>query len=64
VIALAQQEPIVVKILEPPERTLADVVVGAMGLTGLIVVLALVLGVGLAGLMFWVRSRSDGGPSA
>jgi hypothetical protein len=63
-LAVTLQEPIVVKILEPPERTLADVVVGALGLTGVIVVAALVLGVALAGVMFWIRSRSGEEPSA
>ena len=41
-----------------PETTLADVVVGALGLTGVMVIVALVLGVIVAGLMItWHRRR-------
>ena len=54
----AQQQPIVVKLIEPAEKGLADVLVGSLGLTGIIVLVALLLGVALAGLMFWIRSRS------
>lgn len=53
-------EPIMVKIIEPPggELTgLANVLLGSLGLTGVIVLLAVLLGCVLAGVMFWVRSR-------
>jgi hypothetical protein len=51
-----------VKIVEPAEKGLADVLLGSLGLSGAIALGAVVLGVGLAGLMFWMRSRSkDGG---
>ena len=51
--------PIIVKIIEPDDDPigLADVLLGALGLTGAIAVAALLLGVLLAGVLFWVRSR-------
>jgi hypothetical protein len=53
------QDPIIVKLVEPSELTgLADVLIGAIGLTGAIVLIAIVAGVAVAGLMFWWRSRS------
>lgn len=53
-------EPFVVRIVDPPSDLagLADVLIGALGLTGLIVVGAIVFGVALAGGLFWIRSRS------
>ena len=55
--------PIVVKIIEPPAKSdlagLADVLLGSLGLTGVIVLAAVLLGAVMAGVMFWVRSRSD-----
>ena len=53
-------EPIIVRIIDPPPDIagLADVLLGALGITGVIVVGALVVGLGFAGVLFWVRSRS------
>ena len=55
--------PIIVKIIQPEQKSdlqgLSDVLLGSLGLTGLITVAALLLGVVLAGLMFWVRSRAN-----
>ena len=54
------QKPIVVKIIEPPNKDLtglADVLLGSLGLTGVLVLGALAMGAVLAGLMFWMRSR-------
>lgn len=54
--------PIIVKIIPPEQKSelsgLADVLLGSLGLTGAIVVAAVVLGAVLAGVMFWIRSRS------
>ncbi len=55
--------PVIVKIISPPKDTtgltqLRDVLIGSLGLTGTIVLLAFVLGAALAGIMFWVRRRS------
>jgi hypothetical protein len=55
--------PIIVKIVEPNAKSdlegLSDVLLGSLGLTGLITLAALLLGAGLACVMFWVRSRSE-----
>jgi len=65
VLALVQSKPsspIIVKIVQPNAKSdlegLSDVLLGSIGLTGLITLAALVLGAVLAGVMFWVRSRS------
>jgi hypothetical protein len=52
--------PIIVKIIEPPydpTEGLADVLMGALGVSGVIFVGAMVMGVLLAAVLFWVRSR-------
>ena len=51
--------PIIVKIIEPNNDPigLADVVIGALGLSGALAVCAILLGVVLAGVLFLVRSR-------
>jgi hypothetical protein len=56
-----QQDPIIVRIIEPPTDPtgLADVLIGALGLTGALALLAVVLGVVLGTVMFWLRSRSN-----
>lgn len=50
-------QPIVVKILEEPARetTVVDVLIGAIGLTGLLVLIAVVCGVTLGGLFVLYR---------
>jgi hypothetical protein len=54
--------PVIVKLVEPAEKGLADVLLGSLGLSGAIALAALVLGLVLAAVMFWMRSRSgDGG---
>jgi hypothetical protein len=57
---IEQQKPIIVKLLETPHDPtgLADVLIGSLGLTGAIVLLALVSGALFAGVLFWVRSRN------
>ena len=56
-------KPIIVKIIQPEQKSdlqgLSDVLLGSLGLTGLITLAALLLGVALAGVMFWVRSRAN-----
>ena len=58
-----QSKPIIVKIIPPEEKSelsgLADVLLGSLGLTGVIVIAAVLMGALMAGVMFWVRSRSD-----
>lgn len=54
-------KPIIVKIVEPPAKGelqgLADVLLGSVGLTGVIVLGALLLGLVFASVLFWVRWR-------
>jgi hypothetical protein len=53
-------EPFMVRIIDPPSDIagLADVLIGALGLTGAVALAAVLLGVVLAAGMFWLRSRS------
>jgi hypothetical protein len=57
----ALQKPIIVRLVETPRRgpvgEIADVLVGAFGLTGVIVLGAVVLGAGMALILYLVRSR-------
>ena len=58
-----QSNPIIVTITEPAAKSelsgLADVLLGSLGLTGVILLAAVVLGAALAVVMFWVRSRQE-----
>lgn len=53
-------EPIIVNIVEPKSEIsgLADVLIGSLGLTGLLVLASVVAAVGFAAILFWIRSRS------
>jgi uncharacterized protein involved in exopolysaccharide biosynthesis len=53
------QTPIIVKIVETPRDPtgLASVLLGALGLTGVILLLALVLGLLAGGILYFARSR-------
>jgi len=56
--------PIIIKIIEPPETPmegLGDVLLSALGITGVLVLGAVVLGLLLGSLMFWFRGRSASG---
>jgi len=52
--------PIIVKIVETPKDPtgLADVLLGALGLSGVILLIAVVCGLAFAALLFWFRRRS------
>ena len=56
-------KPIIVRIPQDPPKSelsgLADVLLGSLGLTGVIVIAAVLLGAVMAGVMFWVRSRES-----
>ena len=56
---MTQQNPVIVKIIEPPydPTGLADVLVGVLGLSGVLGLGAILIGIGIGGLMYWVRSR-------
>jgi hypothetical protein len=59
--AQQQPDPIIVKILEPESemRGLADVLIGALGLTGLLMLGAILAAGVFAGVLFWIRSRAE-----
>jgi len=67
---LAQITPFIVRVVEPPtkETTVADVLLGAVGLTGLILVSALLFGLLLGGVLVamhrWRPSNRLNGQSA
>ena len=58
----AQSPPIIVKLIEPPPKDptegLADVLLGSLGIAGVLALLAVLLGVVMAGVLFWIRSRN------
>lgn len=51
--------PIIVRVIGPPSDvvTLGDVILQALGLTGVITLIAVVLGLGLGGLFILIRIR-------
>jgi len=49
--------PVIVRIIEPKEKTLYDVLYGSLGLTGVMMLGAVVAAVIFAGVLFWIRSR-------
>ena len=51
--------PIIVRIIPPPEENLYDVMIGALGVTGVMIVIALVAAVVFGGVLFWIRSRAS-----
>jgi hypothetical protein len=57
---IQQSSPVIVKIVEPPHDPtgISDVIIGAIGLTGFIVLIALLLGLAFGGILFWYRRRS------
>jgi hypothetical protein len=58
VVLALQQSPIVVKLVDPnKDEGLADVLVKSLGLTGAMVLIAIVAGLIMAGVLFYWRSR-------
>jgi hypothetical protein len=57
---IQDKPPVIVKLIDPPPEIsgLAGVLIGSLGLTGFIVLLAIVTGAIFAGILFWYRSRS------
>jgi hypothetical protein len=52
-----QASPIIVRVLEQPAEstTVADVLIGALGLTGALIVAAAVLGLALGGILIGIK---------
>jgi hypothetical protein len=64
---LLQQTPIIVRVVEEPvrETTISDVIVGSLGLVGVMLVSALLLGLLLGGaLVLYKRLRAKDGLDA
>ena len=56
------QPPVTVRIIEPPVDPtggLGDVLLTSLGLTGVMVLIALAAGAVFAGILFYVRSRQE-----
>ena len=55
----AAPSPIIVKIIEPPSDlvTVGEVLLGALGLSGVITLVAVAAGLLVAGLLLWARRR-------
>jgi hypothetical protein len=53
--------PIIVKIIQPPSEAsgLADVLIGSLGLSGVIALGSILVGLLFASVLFWIRSRSQ-----
>jgi hypothetical protein len=53
--------PIIVKLIDPPSElaTLSDVLLGSLGLSAVLALMAILLGLALGGLMFWLRRRRE-----
>ena len=61
---LQATQPVVVKVIEPPadSTTIADVLIGSLGLTGVLLLAALLLGAVLGGILIGIkrlRARYD-----
>jgi hypothetical protein len=60
---MLQQPPIVVDVVKQPpvaaEITMGDVIIGAVGLTGAIMLCALVAGAIVGGIFIWIRRMRD-----
>ncbi len=56
-----QSSPIIVKLIEPPHDPtgVGAAIVAAFGLTGVITLAAVTLGLFVGALIFWFRSRRD-----
>jgi hypothetical protein len=50
-------QPIIVRVLDEPVKStgVGDVILGALGLTGVMVLAALLLGALLGGLLIWIK---------
>jgi hypothetical protein len=55
--AMQSGDPVIVRIVQPKEPGVAEVLIGALGITGVLVVGALVIGIVIGGALFWLRSR-------
>jgi hypothetical protein len=61
---LALVDPIIAEVIDAPTRetTVADVIIQALGITGVIIIGALLAGLTLAGLFIWMRRARPDNP--
>lgn len=54
---MMQQAPIIVRVVQPPieSTTVSDVLIGAIGLTGVLVLLAILLGAAFGGALIGLK---------
>ena len=50
---------VIVRLIEPPDTRIRDIVVGAVGLSGALAIAGVVIGLLLGGVMFWMRSGRE-----
>jgi hypothetical protein len=51
------QEPVIVKIVEPDPTGLAEIMIGALGLSGVLFLASVVAAIGFGAALYWFRSR-------
>jgi hypothetical protein len=56
---IQQSEPLIVKIIEPPKDPtgLADVLIGVLGLSTVLGIAAISIGIAVGVVIYWVRAR-------
>lgn len=56
---LQPSNPIIVRVVEEPARetTVVDVLLGSIGLTGVLLVIAVLAGLALGALLVWLKKR-------
>ena len=56
---IQEAAPVIVRIIEPPKDPtgLADVLVGVLGLSSVLGLAAITIGIAIGVVIFWVRSR-------
>jgi len=59
VLFLQPSNPIIVRVVEEPARetTVVDVLLGSIGLTGLLLLIAALAGLAMGGLLVWLKKR-------
>ena len=53
-----QTDGVIVKLIEPPDTRIADLLINSLGLTGVLAASAVILGLVVGSLVFWLRSRA------
>ena len=58
-LSLQPTSPIIVRVIQEPPRetTVVDVLLGSIGLTGLVLLIAAVAGLLLGGFLVWIKKR-------